>query len=117
VAVGAAATVAVVALPVGLIGGTVYVVRRQHRDQEDKVLIEHALRQRGLGAPMRIAAGMQLETSAFFAVTPAPARLVRHYALDDSAGQVALDLPGLAGLHLKPARSMAVSDPARIATH
>jgi hypothetical protein len=117
VAVGAAATVAVVALPVGLIGGTVYVVRRHHREQQDKVLIERALRQRGLGAPMRVAAGVQLETSAFFAVTPAPARLVLHYALDGSAGQVALDLPGLASLHLKPLRSTAVADPAWIAMH
>jgi hypothetical protein len=115
-AVGAAATVAVVAVPVGLIGGTVYVVRRHHRDTEDKVLIEHLLIERGFGVPVQILPGMQILTSAFFPLTPAPTRLVIQYAADGDAREIRLDLPALAGLHLKAvhATSAANAAPERV---
>jgi hypothetical protein len=108
---GAAAVVGVVVIPVGLIGGTVYVVKRHYRDKDDKVLIEHRLRQRGFGPAVQILPGTQLDTSAFFPITPSPTRLVVHYVDGGDAREIALDLPALSGLHLKqpPAGSVAVA--------
>lgn len=110
--VGAAAAVGAVAIPVGLIGGTVYVVKRHYRDKEDKVLIERSLMERGFGVPVQILPGMQVGTSAFYPVTPSPTRLVVHYAAGDSSREIPLDLPALAGLHLKAPRFTSVSNAA-----
>lgn len=105
----AVAAAGVVAIPVGLIGGTIYVIKRRHRAREDKVLIEHDLMQRGFGVPMQIAPGMQLRKSAFFPVTPAPTRLVVHYAAGGDSQEISLDLPALAGLHFTAPRSTSPS--------
>ncbi len=108
----AVAAVGVVAIPVGLIGGTVYVIKRRHRAREDQVLIERELMERGFRVPLQIAPGMQLRKSAFFPVTPAPTRLVVRYTVGGDSREISLDLPALAGLHLRAPRSTsALRDP------
>lgn len=102
--VSAGTVAAIVVLPVALIGGTSYVVSRHHRAKEDKVLIEHNLVDRGFSVLAQIAPGMQLRKSAFFAITPAPTRLIVHYTMKGESRELPLDLPDLAGLHLKAPR-------------
>ncbi|HYL71340.1 MAG TPA: hypothetical protein VEY89_08590, partial [Candidatus Dormibacteraeota bacterium] len=101
----AAAAIGVVAIPVGLIGGTAYVINRRRRDKDDKVLIERTLTERGFVVPLQIVPGTQLEKSAFFPVTPAPNRLVVTEMMDGKISEVAVELPALARLHLKPRHS------------
>ncbi len=103
---GAAATAAVgiIAIPVGLIGGTVYVINRHKHNKEDNALIERKLVERGFNFPLEILPGAQVSASAFFPITPSPNRLLFAYSQDSNSQQVALVLPGLAGLHLKPPR-------------
>jgi hypothetical protein len=113
----AAAAVGIVAIPVGLIGGTSYVISRHHREKEDEVLIESRLKERGRSTPLQISPGTQLQKSAFFPVTPAPSRLVVSEATGGNAGEVSLDLPALAGLHLKPVSAASLSDNFLGATH
>lgn len=100
----AAATIGTIMIPVGLIGGTAYVVNRHRRDKEDKVLIERRLTERGFAIPLQILPGMQVQKSAFFPVTPAPKRLIAHYTIAGESRELSLDLPALAGLHLKAPR-------------
>jgi hypothetical protein len=114
---GAAATVGAVAIPAGLIGGTVYVIKRHYRDKADKVLVENGLMERGFGVPLQIPPGMQVGTSAFFPVTPTPTRLVVHYAAGADSREIPLDLPALAGLHLKAPHPNSVSDAALAPMH
>jgi hypothetical protein len=111
----AAAAVGIVAIPVGLIGGTVYVINRHSRDKKDKVLVQHIIDERGFIVPLQIAAQEQATKSAFFPITPAPTRLVVNYTVGGDVREVALELPGLAGLHLKatPAASAPASAPTR----
>jgi hypothetical protein len=101
----AAAAIGVVAIPVGLIGGTVYVINRHRRDSEDKVLIDRTLKERGFALPLQIPPGMQLEKSVFFPVTPAPTRLIVSETTGGNAGEISVDLSALAQLHLKPPSS------------
>jgi hypothetical protein len=102
---GATAAAAVagvfVLMPVALIGSTVYIVKRHHRDRDDKVLIEHEFVERGYSVPVELQPGMLLKKSAFFPITPAPTRLVLEYTAGGESRHLALALPGLAGLHLK----------------
>src|SRR3984885_13938646 len=104
-----AATIGVVAIPVGLIGGTVYVIKRHHRDKADKVLIQGMLSERGFSVPLQIPPGMQVQKSAFFPVTPAPTRLVVNETTAGNGSEISVDLPALARLHLKPQRSASAS--------
>jgi len=97
----AAAFVGVIAIPVGLIGGTTYVISRHRRDKKDKVLVQHIIEQRGFIIPLQIAAQDQATKSAFFPITPSPTRLVVTYLLQGDVHEISLDLPGLTGLHLK----------------
>jgi hypothetical protein len=97
----AAAAVGIVAIPVGLIGGTVYIVNRHRRDKKDKLLIDQRLNERGYGVPVEILAQTQVTKSAFFPITPAPNRLVLNYSTLGEAREISVDLPELAGLHLK----------------
>jgi hypothetical protein len=106
----AAAVIGGIAVPVGLIGGTAYVINRHRRDKEDKVLIERRLTERGFASPLQILPGMQVRKSAFFPVTPAPRRLVVTETLDGKVDEVSVDLPALAWLHLKPTHSAGASD-------
>ncbi len=106
---GAAAAIGVVAIPVGLIGGTVYVIKRHQRDKSDKVLIQGILSERGFSVPLEIPPGMQVQKSAFFPVTPAPTRLVVSEATGGNVSEISVDLPALARLHLKPLRSAGAS--------
>jgi hypothetical protein len=106
----AVALAGAIAVPVGLIGATAYVINRHRRDTEDKVLIERRLAERGFAVPLQILPGMQVRKSAFFPVTPAPRRLVVTETLDGKVEEVSVDLPGLARLHLKPTRSTRASD-------
>ncbi len=113
----AAAAVGIVAIPIGLIGGTSYVISRHHRDKEDEVLIESKLKERGLSTPLQIAPGTQAQKSAFFPVTPAPIRLVVSEAAGGNAGEVSVDLPALAGLHLIPVSAATPPENLLGATH
>jgi hypothetical protein len=97
----AAAAVGIVAIPIGLIGGTSYVISRHRQDKKDKVLLDRRLTERGYGVPLQIAAQSQMTKSAFFPITPSPSRLVLNYSIDGEVRQVALELPDLAGLHVK----------------
>jgi hypothetical protein len=99
-----AAVIGTIAVPVGLVGGTAYVINRHRRDKEDKALIERRLTERGLAIPLQILPGMQVQKSAFFPVTPAPRRLVVTATMDGKVDEVSVDLPALARLHLKPTR-------------
>jgi hypothetical protein len=111
----AAAAIGIVAIPVGLIGGTVYVISRHSRDKKDKVLVQHIIEERGFIVPLQIAAQDQATKSAFFPITPAPNRLVVIYSIQGDVHEISLELPGLAGLHLKgtPAPSAPASAPSR----
>jgi hypothetical protein len=97
----AAATVGIFAIPVGLIGGTSYVISRHRQDKKDRVLLDRRLTERGYGVPLQIDAQSQMTKSAFFPITPSPSRLVLNYSIGGQVRQVALELPDLAGLHLK----------------
>jgi hypothetical protein len=111
----AAAAIGIVAIPVGLIGGTVYVINRHSRDKKDKVLVQHIIDERGFIVPQQIPAQDQATKSAFFPITPSPTRLVVTYLLQGDVHEISLDLPGLAGLHLKgtQAPSAPASAPSR----
>ena len=65
------------------------------------MLIDRNLLERGLGVPVQIAPGTQLRKSVFFPITPAPTRLVVHYAVSGESRELSLPLPALTGLHLK----------------
>jgi hypothetical protein len=93
-----------VAIPVGLIGGTVYVINRHRRDKKDRLLIDQQLKDRGYAVPLQIAAQTQMTKSAFFPITPAPTRLVLNYSTHGEVQAISLELPELAGLHLKAPR-------------
>lgn len=108
----AAAAIGIVAIPVGLIGGTVYVVNRHSRDKKDKVLVQHIIEQRGFIVPLQILAQNQATKSAFFPITPAPTRLVVNYSIGGDVREISLELPGLAGLHLKATHAALVPAPA-----
>jgi hypothetical protein len=108
----AAAAVGLIAIPVGLIGGTVYIVNRHSRDKKDKVLVQHKIEERGFAIPLQISAQDQVTQSAFFPITPAPTRLVVTYSTGDEAREISLDLPGLAGLHLKATHAAIAPAPA-----
>jgi hypothetical protein len=97
----AVAAVGIVAIPVGLIGGTVYIVNRHRRDKKDKLLIDQRLSERGYGVPVQIPAQTQVTKSAFFPITPAPNRLVLNYSTLGEVREISVELPELAGLHLK----------------
>ncbi|MGC1523884.1 MAG: hypothetical protein WA803_20260 [Steroidobacteraceae bacterium] len=97
----AAAAVGIVAIPVGLIGGTVYVINRHSRDKKDKVLVQHIIEERGFIVPLQLSAQDQATKSAFFPITPAPTRLVVNYSLRGIVRDISVELPGLSGLHLK----------------
>jgi hypothetical protein len=112
----AAAAIGLVAIPVGLIGGTVYVINRHSRDKKDKVAVQHIIEQRGFIVPLQIAAQDQATKSAFFPITPAPTRLVVNYSVEGEAREISVQLPGLAGLHLKAtsAANTPASSPSRM---
>jgi hypothetical protein len=77
------------------------VISRHRQDKKDKVLLDRRLTERGYGVPLQIAAQSQMTKSAFFPITPSPSRLVLNYSIDGEVRQVALELPDLAGLHVK----------------
>lgn len=97
----AVAAVGVVAIPVGLIGGTAYIINRHRQDKKDRVLIDQQLHDRGYGVPLEVPAQTQVTKSAFFPITPVPTRLVLNYSTHGEIREVSLELPELAGLHLK----------------
>jgi hypothetical protein len=103
----AAATIGVIAIPVGLIGGTAYVINRHHQDNKDKLLLDHRLNERGYRVPLQVAPQTELTKSAFFPITPAPSRLVVNFSIDGEAHTISLELPDLAGLHLRVPRTPA----------
>lgn len=103
----AVATVGILAIPIGLIGGTSYVISRHRRDSKDKVLVDRRLSERGYGIPTQIAPQTQMTKSAFFPITPAPTRLVINYARAGGVRELSLELPGLAGLHLNAPKAKA----------
>jgi hypothetical protein len=112
---GAAATAVVAGVfvfPVALVGSTVYLVERHHRDRNDRVLIEHKLLERGFSVLTELTPGVPVTRSAFFPITPAPSRLVLEYTAGGEARRLSLDLPDLAGLHLKAPRA-----PLRVIEH
>jgi len=108
-AAAAAAAGVLVLMPVALVGSTVYVVKRRHRDRDDKLLIEHGLIERGYSVPVVLNPGGPYKESAFFPITPAPTRLVLEYTAAGESRTVALELPALAGLHLKTLKPPSVT--------
>jgi hypothetical protein len=61
----------------------------------------------GYGVPLQILAQTQVTKSALFPITPAPTRLVLNYSASGEARELSLELPELAGLHLKARPSKA----------
>lgn len=72
----AVATVGIVAIPAGLIGGAVYVINRHRQDKKDRALIDKQLSERGYIVPREVLAQTQVTKSAFFPITPAPTSLL-----------------------------------------
>jgi hypothetical protein len=101
----AVATVGIVAIPAGLIGGAVYVINRHRQDKKDEALIDKQLSERGYIVPLEVLAQTQVTKSAFLPITPAPARLLSNYSVQVEVRQISLELPELAGLHLKALRT------------
>lgn len=97
----AAAAIGMVAIPLGLAGGTVYVVNRHRRDKADRILIQQTLEARGITTPLQVSPGARLQRSVFFPVTPSPSRLIVSEVSGDRAESILVDLPGLSQLHLK----------------
>ena len=100
----ALATAGLIAIPVGLIGASEYVVSRRHRDAADKILIQRQLTERGFALPLGLPPQTQRTHSAFFPITPAPRRLTVTYSTDAGTQELNVELPGLEGLHLKKRR-------------
>jgi hypothetical protein len=98
---GAAAAIGIVAIPVGLIGGTAYVVSRHRQDTKDRALIDRRLAERGHRLPLQLPAQAQSTKSVFFPFTPAPTRLELSYSAGGDVREISLELPDLAGLHLR----------------
>ena len=101
----ALAAIGFVAIPIGLIGGTAYVVSRHRRDAADRILVDRRLGARGYDIPLQIAAQAEVTKSAFFPITPAPTHLVLSYSSGGIDHSLSLPLPGLTGLHLKAPRT------------
>ena len=101
----ALAAIGFVAIPIGLIGGTAYVVSRHRRDAADRILVDRRLGERGYDIPLQIAAQAEVTKSAFFPITPAPTHLVLSYSFGGIDRSLSLSLPGLTGLHLKAPRT------------
>lgn len=106
---GIIAAAGVVLIPIGLIGGTTYVVKRHHRDQQDKALIGRHLAESGYAVPVSMPPDSQLRKRAFFPITPSPTQLAVRFSANGSSREVILDLLGLAGLHLKAQRARTAS--------
>ena len=67
-------------------------------------MIEHDLIERGFGVPVDLTPGMHLKKCAFCTGTTAPTRIVVRYQAGSESRRLALDLPALAGLHLRTLR-------------
>jgi hypothetical protein len=57
--------------------------------------------------PLQVAPQTELTKSAFFPITPAPSRLVVNFSSGGEARAISLELPDLAGLHLRVPRARA----------
>jgi hypothetical protein len=94
---------AIIAVPVALVGSGVYVYNRFERDREDRVLVEREIERRGYKLPICLEPGTQRRSSAFFPITPAPTRVTIVYEAGGAQGKLDIDLAELSRLHLAPA--------------
>jgi hypothetical protein len=100
---------AIAALPVGFIAiplvigyESEHTAIRRNRERQDNSLIQLTMLERGIHLPLDIPPGTEATRSAFFPLTPAPSRLLVGYRIDDEPHLLALELPALAQLHIKP---------------
>jgi hypothetical protein len=99
----AALGLAIIAVPVALVGSGVYVYNRFGQDREDRVRVEKEIELRGYRLPIRLEPGTQKRSSAFFPITPAPTCMTIVYEAAGAKGKLDIDLVELARLHLAPA--------------
>lgn len=100
--VAGAAAVIIVA-PIAITVASMHVHKRHRIEREDRARIDQHLSDHGVAAPLELAADARLEKSAYFSITPAPARIGIHYRLGGDSRELWLPLPELAALHLRPA--------------
>lgn len=94
----AGAAIAIIALPIVLIGGTVYVVQRSNQDAEDARLIQDELVRRGVRTPLALGPRSGVKASAFFPLTTGVRQLSVRFRRDGAEHELAMDLPaGMAG--------------------
>ena len=101
VGVLAAASAAVILMPVAAIAGGVYMHKKHKRQKADRVLMQDEIGRRALAVPLEIAPESVREGSWFFPITPAPTRLQVRYEQGGEEHQLAIELPQLAQLHMK----------------
>jgi hypothetical protein len=92
-AIYAAGVVGAVAIPVGLVGGTVLVVNRHRREHADDRAIERTLQARSYALPQQVPALAELAGSAFFPIAPQASRLIVSYSAAGALRQLSLALP------------------------
>jgi hypothetical protein len=73
-----------------------------HLEHEDRSMIELTLLERGAHLALELPPDREELRSVFFPLTPGPTRLIVGYRIADEQRELAVPLPALARLHLKP---------------
>jgi hypothetical protein len=97
----AAASAAVIMMPVAAIAGGVYMHKKHKQQKADRVSMQGEITRRSLPMPLELAPGAVREGSWFFPITPAPTRLEVRYEQGGAEHQSTLELPQLAELHIE----------------
>jgi len=77
-------------------------LENQHLEHEDRSMIELTILERGTHLALEIPPDREKISSVFFPLTPGPARLLVGYRIADQPRELAVPLPALAKLHLRP---------------
>ena len=89
----AALGIAVLALPVVAVGGTIYVFNRRSQDRDDARAIHVELERRGLKTPALLGPREVVRTSAFFPLSAGARQFVVRYRRGAAEHELALELP------------------------
>ena len=77
-------------------------IENHHLEREDRAMIELTILERGTHLALEVPPGHEELRSVFFPSTPGPSRLMVGYRILDDQRELAVPLPALAWLHLKP---------------
>ena len=113
VGVIAAASAAVVMIPVAAVAGGIYMHKKHKRQRLDRELMQAEIARRALPLPVEIAAGSTREGSWFFPITPAPKQLLVRFQQGGAEREIRVDLPELSQLHIKPQAAPAKAERGR----